>query len=142
MKKKSLEKVLLIVFLGVCLSIVGISQKTEDPGVLLRSAIEKEEVDGDLQGAIGIYREIVEKFSGNKALAAKALYHIGLCYEKLGRTEAQKAYQRLIEEYPGQIQEVNLAKERLAKLVKVAETAPKKPTFRKIRIPTGLSREN
>ena len=62
MKKKSLEKVILIVFLGIYLSVVGSSQKTKDPGVLLRSAIEKEEVDGDLQGAIDLYKQIIEKF--------------------------------------------------------------------------------
>jgi Tol biopolymer transport system component len=121
MKKKSLEKVLLIVFLGVCLSIVGISQKTEDPGVLLRSAIEKEEVDGDLQGAIGIYREIVEKFSGNKALAAKAQLRIGICYEKLGQKKAKlakEAFQKVIDNYPAQTETADEARRRLAVLLK------------------------
>jgi len=74
---------------------------------LYQSGIYKEEVEGDLEKAIVIYEQILKDFLENKTIAAKALYHIGLCYEKLGNQEAQKAYQRLIDEYPGQIQEVN-----------------------------------
>lgn len=106
---------------------------------LLAKGIQLEEVKGELEKAIEVYQTIVDKFSDNRPVAAKALLHIGLCYEKLGKQQAQKAYQRLIEEYPGQIQEVNLAKKRLANLVKAAETVPHKPTFRKIRIPTEIS---
>jgi Tol biopolymer transport system component len=106
---------------------------------LYQSGIYKEEIEGDLEKAIAIYEQILKDFPENKSTAAKALYHIGLCYEKLGNQEAQKAYQRLIEEYPGQIQEVNLAKERLSNLAKAAEAVPHKPTFRKVRIPTQIS---
>ncbi len=106
---------------------------------LYQSGIYKEEVEGELEKAIEIFEKILMDFPDFKTTAAKALYHIGLCYEKLGNQEAQKAYQRLIEEYPGQIQEVTLAKERLANLVKAAEIFPHKPTFRQIRIPTKIS---
>ena len=108
---------------------------------LFPKGIQLEEVKGELERAIEVYQTIVDKYSENKTIAAKALFHIGLCYEKLGKQEAQKAYQRLIEEYPGQIQEVNLAKKRLANLVKATETVPIKPTFRKIRIPIEISSE-
>ena len=143
MKKRSIEKIMLIVFLGVCLSIFGNSQKTEDPGVLLRSAIEKEEVDGDLQGAIHLYQQIIEKFSGNKAIAAQAQLQIGLCHEKLGQKnskQAQDAFQKVIDNYPSQSEEVRIAKERLSRLLiaeKVSKT-PLKPTFRQIRTPFSI----
>jgi Tol biopolymer transport system component len=107
---------------------------------LFQSGIYKEEVEGELDKAIEIYEQILTDFPGNKAVAAKALYHIGLCYEKMGNHEAQKAYQRLIDEYPGQIQEVDLAKARLASLLKAVEAIPHEPTFRKIRIPTKITR--
>ncbi len=32
-------------------------------------------------------------------LAAQALVHIGRCYEKLGKGEAQKAYEQVVQEY-------------------------------------------
>lgn len=106
---------------------------------LYQSGLYKEEVEGELEKAIAIYERILKDFSGNEATAAKALYHIGLCYEKLGKQEAQKAYQRLIDEYPGQKREVALAKERLARLTEAIEKVPHKPTFRKLRVPTKLS---
>jgi Tol biopolymer transport system component len=106
---------------------------------LFRSGIYKEEIEGELEKAIAIYEQILADFPDNKAVAAKALYHIGLCYEKLGNQEAQKAYQRIIEDYPGQIKEVALAKERLARLTEVIEKVPHKPTFRRLWVPTKLS---
>ena len=107
---------------------------------LYQSGIYKEEVEGELEKAIEVYERIIKDFPENESTAAKALYHIGMCYEKLGKQEAQKAYQRLIEEYPGQVQEVNLAKARLASLLKAVEAVPHEPTFRKIRIPTKITR--
>ena len=52
----------------------------------------------------------------DESLAAKAQLRIGICYEKLGSQEARKAYQRLIADYPGQKEEVALARDRLARL--------------------------
>ena len=137
MKKRSIEKVVLIVFLGVCLSIAGISQKTEDPGVILRSAIEKEEVDGDLRGAIDLYQQIIEKFGGNQTIAAQAQLRIGRCYEKMGLREALKAYEKVIKNYPSQHKEVNAAKERISRLAKSLVKEQGKPKFQKIRIPAN-----
>jgi Tol biopolymer transport system component len=135
MKSRIFLNVFLVLSIFMFLS-ANIQQTAEQ---LYQSGIYKEEVEGDLEKAIAIYEQILKDFPENKSTAAKALYHIGLCYEKLGNQEAKKAYQRLIKEYPGQIQEVNLAKERLASLAKAAETFPNKPTFQKVRIPTKLS---
>jgi Tol biopolymer transport system component len=105
---------------------------------LYQSGIYKEDVEGKLEEAIAVYQEIIKKYSQNSAVAAKALLHIGLCYEKLGNQEALKAYQRLIADYPGQKEEVTLAKERLAMLAKIAAPASVKPKFRKIRTPFSI----
>ena len=126
-----------VTFLIVMFLSATIQQKAEQ---LYQSGIYKEEVEGELEKAIEIFEKILKDYPDNKTTAAKALYHIGLCYEKLGKLEAQKAYQRLIEEYPGQTEEVALAKERLQNLIKALESVPHKPTFRKIQIPTGLTR--
>jgi Tol biopolymer transport system component len=107
-------------------------------GELFEKALYVEEGQGDLQKAIGLYQDIVKRFPENREVAAKALLHIGMCHEKLGSQEALKAYQRLIADYPGQKEEVALAKERLAGLVKIAAPAPRKPLFRKIRTPFSI----
>jgi len=102
---------------------------------LYQAALLKKEAEGDLGGAIKLFQGIIVKFPDKKDVAAKALLQIGMCHEKLGSQEALKAYQRLIADYPGQKEEVALAKERLAGLAKMAEPPLRKPIFRKIRTP-------
>jgi len=121
--------------IGAFASSSSIQQSAEQ---LYQSGIYKEDVEGKLDEAIAVYQEIIKKYPQNSPVAAKALFHMGLCYEKLGNQEAQKAYQRLIADYPGQKEEVALAKERLAGLAKIAESAPRKPNFRKIRTPFNI----
>jgi tetratricopeptide (TPR) repeat protein len=100
--RKSIGVISFIAILGALVSIAGSARQTEDPGVLLRAAIEKEEVDGDLQGAIDLYKQIVAKYGDNRAIAAKALVRLGGCYEKLGIAEAGKTFQKVISDYPEQ----------------------------------------
>jgi Tol biopolymer transport system component len=126
-----------VMTVSILVFLSGSIQQTAEQ--LYQSGIYKEEVEGELEKAIEIYEQILADFPENQTVAAKALYHIGLCYEKLGNQEAHKAYQRLIEEYPGQTKEVTLARERLANLAKAVATVPHKPTFRKIRIPTKIT---
>ena len=107
---------------------------------LLRDAIYQEEVNGDLNNVIKLYESIVTKFPDNRAVAAKAQLHIGICYEKLGLKEATKAYDKVVNNYPGQKNEVALAKERLNRLMTLAEKKLKillEPKFTKIKMPTN-----
>ena len=103
---------------------------------LLPKGLQLEEVKGELEKAIEVYQTIVDKFSDNRPVAAKALLHIGLCYEKLGQKEALRAYRKLISEYSEQLREVEAARERLAGLINVGTI--EKPSFRRIRVPTKL----
>jgi Tol biopolymer transport system component len=135
MKSRLISVFVMTVSILVFLS--GSIQQTAEQ--LYKSGVYKEEVEGELEKAIEVFEQILADFPENQAVAAKALYHIGLCYEKLGNEEAQKAYQRLIDEYPGQKTEVALAKERLQNLFKSVESLPHKPTFRKILIPTKIT---
>ncbi len=97
---------------------VGIfaQQAEEDPAVLLERAVQLETIEGDLDAAIALYKRIVEKFGDRRSVAAKAQLHIGLCYEKLGLTEAQKAYQKVLDDFPEQHETVKLAREKLSLL--------------------------
>lgn len=126
--RKSIGVISFIAILGTLLSISGIARQAEDPGVLLRAAIEKEEVDGDLQGAIELYKQIVAKHGDNRPIAAKALVRLGGCYEKLGQSQAelaQKAFQRVVDSYPDQTEAVKAAKEKLAAFLKSRASAEK-----------------
>ncbi len=106
----------IVIILTLCISTnLSIQQNAEE---LYQSALYKEEVEGDLVNAIAIYEKIIKEFPSNEPVAAKALYHVGLCYEKLGNQKAQNAFQKVIEDYPGQKDIVKLAKEKLSLLQK------------------------
>ena len=88
----------------------------EDPAVLLRAAIEKEEVDGDLEAAITQYKQVIKVAGANRPVAAQALLRLGGCYEKRGPEEARKTYEQLISNYSEQSREVTAARQRLTAL--------------------------
>jgi Tol biopolymer transport system component len=135
MKLQSIAGIVFALMLVVASS--GYAQ--QKAGVLFQSGLYQEEVKGDLDAAIKVYERIIINFPKNRPVAAKALLHIGLCKEKLGRNEAINAYQKVVELYPEQQEEVATAKERIAELSRALEKVALKPTFRKIRIPTGIS---
>ena len=107
-------------------TLVG-AQDTDLAAMALQRAIRVELVDGDLQTAIVLCEEIAERFSGERAVAATALWHLGQCYEKLGDPEARAAYERVLRDYAGQAEQVAEARERLAALD--VEPTPPAPTL-------------
>lgn len=122
---------MIIAFSLILISYQSFAQTAEE---LLPKAIQLEEVKGELEQAIEVYQTIVQDFPENKSIAAKAQFHIGLCYEKLGLKQAQKAYQQVLDNYPDQQGEVAMAKERLANLQRTQTDLNHVPTFRKIEI--------
>src|SRR6185369_12763169 len=84
-----------------------------DADVLLQRAIRKESVEGDLKGAIDLYKKVVAGAAKNRAAAAKALLRLGECYEKQGNAEAQRAYERLVREFGDQKDQAHDAEARL-----------------------------
>ena len=104
--------------LGGIVSAVAIAgaQKPGRAEVSLEAAAKKEMVDGDLKGAIALYREIIATYAADHAVAAKALVRMGQCYDKLGDLEAgeaRKAYERVLRDYPDQKEAVSVARARL-----------------------------
>ena len=92
----------------------GVAQQT--PQELYQAALYQEEVQGDLQRAISLYQRILTDGSVDRAVAAKAQLHVGLCYETLGRAEAERAYERVISDYADQAEVVGEARTHLAAL--------------------------
>jgi Tol biopolymer transport system component len=80
----------------------------------LQKAIRKETVEGDLKGAIELYRRAIGQAAKDRATAAQALVHMGECYEKLGDAEARKAYERVVREFGDQGEQAAMARQRLA----------------------------
>ncbi len=88
----------------------------QNPEALFQQGLIKEEGEGSLQEAIDIYIKVASDESVERPLQANALLHMGLCYEKLGRTEAQKTYRYIVNNYPDQAETVKIAREKLALL--------------------------
>ena len=131
MRQKLFVFIVFILVLAYASS-ASIQQSAEQ---LYQSGIYKEEVEGELEKAIEIYQTIVKQFPGNREIAAKAQLQIGLCYEKLGLKEAEKAFQRVIDNYPEQSESVKVAKEKLSLILKaqaLVEKGDKEFRIRKI----------
>jgi Tol biopolymer transport system component len=120
------QKILLPFLLAAsCLLFVfGNSTLQEEAAEVFEKALYHEDVQGDLQKAIELYEQILKKFPEHRQIAAKAQLHIGLCYEKLGKTEAIKAFEQVLQNYPGQAKQVATARERLSALKREEPSGP------------------
>jgi Tol biopolymer transport system component len=133
-KMKAILILVLVASLGIFLPGRGAFPQ-QTAGELFEKALYVEEGQGSLQKAIELYQDIVTRFPESRDVAAKALLHIGMCYEKLGKSEARNAYGRLLKDYGDQLQLAKEARSRLTQLDAAAGgPAGKKEglTFRKI----------
>jgi len=122
----------LLVFFGVVVLVSFQHALTQESAAeLYEAAVFKKESEGDLSGAIQILLRIIKEFPENRKIAARAQLQIGICYEKLGIKEAKKAYQSVVDNYPDQVEEVNLAKKKLASFFR-AKTDEKELKIRKV----------
>lgn len=130
-----------IIFIAGILSVTPNYLTAQTPEQLYQKGLVKEEGEGLLQDAINFYNQVADNSKADQSLRAKALLHIGVCYEKLGTKEAVKAYQKLVSNFPTQKNEVAYARERLTRLTATtAKTSGKSiaPRFTKIQMPTNM----
>jgi Tol biopolymer transport system component len=111
---------LIAVVLTAGSQLTGAQQNAAQAEKLLASAEHKATVDGDLKGAIAEYTKIIAAAGSNRALAAEALVRMAECYQKLGDSESQKIYERLVRDYGDQKEPAALARLRLGATGSVA----------------------
>ncbi|MDP2959448.1 MAG: tetratricopeptide repeat protein [Longimicrobiales bacterium] len=100
---------------------------------LYQTGLYQEEVQGNLERAIQIFKQLVEAHGDSRPIAAQALVRLGQCYEKLGREGASQAYQRVIRDYADQPAQVTMARARLDALSASASPAASTgPTVRRL----------
>ena len=98
-----MRKILAILLMTGALAIgIGSGQQKDRAEVDLQAAIRMETVEGDLKGAIELYKKIAAQPGAGRATVATALLRMGQCYEKLGDSEARKAYERVVRDYADQ----------------------------------------
>ena len=83
---------------------------------LFQKALAKERGEGQLAAAIQLYEQVARDFAADRPLAARALLQIGRCYERLGKDDARRAYDRLVRDYGDQRTMADEARARLAVL--------------------------
>src|SRR4029453_5963075 len=93
-----------------------VSSQTRSGNAVFEQALAKGGVEGNLPEAIRLYERVVAEFAADRALGAKALVQVGLCYEKLGGDGAVRAYERLVRYFADQADAVAQARARLAAL--------------------------
>jgi Tol biopolymer transport system component len=128
-----MKRLMLIVALAAAALAVG-AQSGND---LFQKALVMERTEGNLQEAIKLYQQIVDKFSADRKLAAQALLQMGRCYETLGQAGARKAYERIVSEYADQVEAVRQAEENLSRLYKAETPVEKGNEFKLKKIYTG-----
>ena len=101
------------IIMAISMILVSYQSFAQTAEELFPKAIQLEEVKGELEKAIEIYKTIVTQFSADRPIASKAQLHIGLCYEKLGNAEARKAYESVVRDYADQAEPTKMARERL-----------------------------
>ncbi len=137
------KKVFIVIVFIIAITMAFGFQNSSEHKVLFEKAKYTMETKGDLNGAIQLFEEIIQKYPNERAYAAKSQLYIGICFEKLGQKEAQKAYQRVIKDFADQSEVVAEARTRLASLEKpggqirpvLAEGEREGLTFRKIEFP-------
>lgn len=107
-----------IILIMICclVPVIMASGQEQQAQKLLSEAVYQEEINGDLDEAIKTYQLIINQYPDNRKVSAEAYFHLGMCYEKLGRQDAMKAYQEVIRNYGEQKDIVAKARERLSKL--------------------------
>ena len=110
-----MRKRLMIAALTACTGgVLLLAESPRTAEVQFKAAQHKEQVEGDLKGAIEQYKKIAQ--ISDRTLAARALVAIGQCYEKLGNAEARNAYERVVREFADQAESVGQARTRLVAL--------------------------
>jgi len=106
----------------------------QTPEELFQSALYKQQVEGDLEGAKEILQTLIEDYAEHREVAASALVLLGRVHETLGSANAERAYQRVLNEYPDQRAAAEEARARLARLTQELAQLRHRSTFTKIEI--------
>lgn len=105
-------------FVGAILLISSLasSQQSNKAESLYQEALMQMEGKGNFNKALEIFDQILKDYAGNRQVSARSQYQIGVCYEKLGKTDAKKAYEQVVKNFTDQPQVVAEARARLAAL--------------------------
>ena len=134
------REILFVILVGIVVG-MGSSARGESPAVLLEKGIFAEETKGDLDGAISIYKQIIDDAKANRRYVAEAQYRLGVCHLKKGdKSRAAACFRAVLSKFPSQDKIVTRARERLGKIAPTTQPRlPKKEADNSDNRPTVVS---
>ncbi|MCK5001163.1 MAG: tetratricopeptide repeat protein, partial [Anaerohalosphaera sp.] len=107
----------LMILIGLLAVITAGDCFAKSISVQIREGIYKEQMEGDIDGAIAIYQKVIETAAVNKRYAAEANYRIGLCMIKKGdKARAAQYFNKVMQDFADQKTVVLKTKKELSKL--------------------------
>jgi cytohesin len=104
---------------------------TNDLTSLLQQGLFEEEANRNLDAAIANYQSLAAQFDKDRQIGATAIFRLGECYRKLGKTnEAVVQYQRILRDFSDQQTLVTLSQQNLTGLG-IVTTAAATPAISK-----------
>src|SRR4051794_22584180 len=101
MKTQFTQRFLTIVIAAMLLTTsYSVAQKVSDAELRYRDALHKQQVEGDLNGAIKLYQSIIASKT-DRATKAKALLQLAGCYDTLGQ-KSESLYQQIVHDFADQ----------------------------------------
>src|SRR5436305_11465181 len=93
----------LIPLLCLCLVWTAPTHAAETLSETLQKGLFEEEANHNLDAAIKAYQSVLQQTDEQRKLAATAIFRLGECYRKLGKTnEASGQYERILREFSDQ----------------------------------------
>src|SRR5580765_3246427 len=90
---------------------------TNDLTSALQKGLFEEEANRNLDAAIAAYQSLVAQVDKDRQVAATAIFRLGECYRKLGKTnDAILQYERIVRDFADQQTLVTLSRQNLAGL--------------------------
>src|SRR5205085_11460866 len=88
---------------GAAMWLAAAAQKDASAAAQMQAAINKQTVEGDLNGAIKQYAAIIAKYGKtDRSIAASALVRVAECHQAMGDSEAHAIYERIVRDYADQ----------------------------------------
>ncbi len=98
-------------------ALVAAHAATNDLTGLLQKGLFEEEANRDLDAAISNYQTLAGQFDKDRQIAGTAIFRLGECYRKLGKTnEAVAQYQRILHDFSDQQTLATLSRQNLTGL--------------------------
>jgi Tol biopolymer transport system component len=138
MMRRQTERILMTVVTVLLLmtSSIAAQNNVSEAELQFREALHKQQVEGDLNGAVKMYQSLIAAKTTDRVVKAKALLQLAIAYQALGRqSEALSFYEQIVRNF-GDQPAVTKAKKRIEDLRPAAP--PPTMTMRKIEFGTDV----